>query len=71
MFMAINFGRVTIYNKEFLSIKSPHTLITRSCKVTSSILAAVSLVPQGLLPLNLAKWRLAIRNFNPLSHTSL
>ena len=34
MSMAINFGRVGIYNEEFPSIKSPDPLITWSCKVT-------------------------------------
>ena len=56
MSMAINFGRVEIYNKEFPSIKSSNPLITLSYKVTETILAAVSLLPQGLWPLNLAKW---------------
>ena len=47
MFMAINFGRVGIHNKEFSSIKSPDSLIPWSCKVKINILAAVSLPPQG------------------------
>ena len=48
MSMAINFGRVEIYNKEFPSIKSSDPLIALSCKVVQTILAAVSLLPQGL-----------------------
>ena len=56
MFMAINFSRVEIYNKEFSSIKSPDPLIMWSCKVTYNILAAVSVLQQSLWPLNLAKW---------------
>ena len=71
MSMAINFGRVEIYNKEFPSIKSSNPLITLSYKVTETILAAVSLLPQGLWPLNLAKWWLAIRKLNPLSQKTL
>ena len=34
MSMAINFGKVGIYNEEFPSTKSPDTLITWSFKVT-------------------------------------
>ena len=34
MYMAINFGRVGMYNKEFPSIKSPDLLITWFCKIT-------------------------------------
>ena len=34
MFVAVIFGMVGIYNKEFPSIKSPDPLITWSCKVT-------------------------------------
>ena len=56
MSIAINFGRVEIYNEEFLSIKSPDPLITWSCKVTKNILAAQSLLPQGLWPLSVTKW---------------
>ena len=59
MFMAINFRRVGKYNSEFSSIKSPYSLIPWSCKVRLNILAAVSLLPHGLWPLN------------PLSHTTL
>ena len=71
MSIAINFGRVGIYNGEFPSIKSPDPLITWSCKFMQNILAAVSLLPQGLYPLKLAKWWLTIRNLNPLIHTTL
>ena len=46
-------------------------MITLSCKVIKSISAAVSLLPQELWPLNLAKWWLTIRNLNPWSHTTL
>ena len=67
--MAINIGRVAIYNKEFPSIKSSDPLISCSSKVTQNILAAVSLLPQGLWRLNLAEWWLPTKNFNPLSHT--
>ena len=56
MYMAINFDRIEMYSKEFSSIKSPDPLISWSCKVTSNILDVVSLLPQGLWTLNLAKW---------------
>ena len=46
MLMAINFGRVGIYNEEFYSIKSQDPLITWSCKVTENVLVAESLLPQ-------------------------
>ena len=55
MFMAISFGRVTIYNEEFPSMKSPDPFIAWSCKVTKNTLAAVSQLPQGLWPLNLSR----------------
>ena len=32
--MIINFGRVRIFNEDFLSVKSPDILITWSSKVT-------------------------------------
>ena len=48
MSMAINFGYVEIYNVELLSINLPNPLITWSCEVTQTILAAISLLPQGL-----------------------
>ena len=70
MSITINFGKVGIYNEDFPSIKSPDPLITWSCKVVQVILADVSLPPQSLWPQNLAKWWL-LRNFNPLSHTTL
>ena len=56
MSMAINFGGVGIYNEEFPSIKSPDPLIVWSYKVMETILATVSLLPQGLWPQNVAKW---------------
>ena len=56
MSTAIKFSRVEINNEEFPSMKSPDPLITRPSKVTQNILAAVSLLPQGLWPLHLAKW---------------
>ena len=43
MSMAINFGKVGMYNAKFPSIKSPDSLIMGSCKVAENILAAVSL----------------------------
>ena len=54
--MAINFGRVGMYNEDFPSIKSPDRLITWPCKSTETILAALPPLPQGLWPLNFAKW---------------
>ena len=54
-------GQVEIYNEQ---IKSPDPLIKWSCKVTWNMLIVVS----ELLSLNLAKWWLTIRNFNPLIH---
>ena len=54
--MAINFGRVGICKEETSSIKSPDPLITWSCKVMQTILAAAPLLPQGLWPQKLAKW---------------
>ena len=56
MSMAINFGRVGIHIDELPSIKSPDLLITWSFKVMQNILAAVSLLSQGLWQLSLAKW---------------
>ena len=56
MSMAINIGRVEIYNKEFPSIMSPNPLITWPCKVMQNISAAVSPLPKGLWPLNLTRW---------------
>ena len=55
MSIATNFARVGISNEDFLSIKSPHLLTTWSYKITQNIIAAVSLLPQGLWPLNLGK----------------
>ena len=49
MSMAIIFDMVGICNEEFPSIKLPGSLITWSCNVKYTILAAVSLLPQGLL----------------------
>ena len=54
--MAINFGRVGVYNEGFSSIKSPDPLITWSCKLMKTILGAVLLLPQSLWPQNLGKW---------------
>ena len=34
MYMAINFGRVRMYNKKIPSIKSPDLLISWFCKIT-------------------------------------
>ena len=48
-----------------------HKLNRSSCKVTQTILAALPLLPQGLLPLNLAKFWLFIRRFNLLNHNPL
>ena len=56
MYIGINFGKVGTYNEEFPSKKSPNPLIAGSCKVMQTILAAVSLLPQGLWRLSLAKW---------------
>ena len=67
--MAFNIGRVAMYNKKFPSIKSSDPLISWSSKVTQNILAAVSLLPQGLWTLNLAERWLPTKKFNPLSHT--
>ena len=50
MSMAINFGRVGTYNEELPSIKSPDPLITWSYNAMLTILAVVSLLPQGLWP---------------------
>ena len=49
MSIAIIFDMVGICNEEFPSIKSPGSLITWSCNVKYTILAAVSILPQGLL----------------------
>ena len=56
MSMTINFGRVGMYNEDFPSINSPDRLITWPCKSTETILAALPPLPQGLWPLNFAKW---------------
>ena len=56
MSVAVNFGRAGIYSEEFPSTKSPDPYITWFCKVTYNIIAVVSLVPQGLCSLNLARW---------------
>ena len=42
MSMAINFGRVWIYNKEFPSTKLPDHLITSSCKVARNVLVCTT-----------------------------
>ena len=69
--MAITFRRVDIHSEKWSSIKSPNLLIKLFCKGIKNILAAVSLLPQGLWPLNVAKRWLTIRNLNPLNHTTL
>ena len=56
MSMTISFDRVGIYNEDIPSIKSTNLLIIWPSKVTENILAVVSLLPQGLWPLNLARW---------------
>ena len=69
--VAINFYKVGIYSEGFPFIKSPDPLITWSCRVIKTILTAVSLLTEGLWPQHLAKRWLSIRNFNPLSDTTL
>ena len=71
MSMTISFGRVWIYKEELSSIKSSDPWIKWFCKVSQNNLAAVSLLPQGLWLLNLAKGLLTIRNVNQLSHKKL
>ena len=51
--MATNFGRVRIYNEEEFP---PHKAIRSFNHVVLKGLAAGSLLPQGLLPQNLAEW---------------
>ena len=70
--MAFNIGRVAMYNKKFPSIKSSDPLISWSSKVTQNILAAVSLLPQGLWTLNLAERWLPTKKIQPIkSHNPL
>ena len=71
MSMTISFDRVGIYNEDIPSIKTTNLLITWPSKVTENILAVVSLLPQGLWPLNLARWWLTTKSFNPLSRKIL
>ena len=66
MSLSINFGPVGIYNEDFPSTNSPDFLIMWSFKVTKNTLSAVSLLPQGYCPVNLARLHLTIRNFDPL-----
>ena len=68
MFMAINFGGMPwgiIFRKVTRSFD--HVVLQGHVKCFSYFIAAT----QGLWSLNLARWWLAIRNFNPLSHTTL
>ena len=65
MAVGLHIGRVGKCNGEFPSIKSPGPLITWSWKVKENILAAVSLLPQGLWTLNLARWLDTMRSFLP------
>ena len=53
MSMAINVGRVGIYNEEFPSIKSPEPLIFQG---HVNFLVAVSPLAQNLWPQILARW---------------
>ena len=69
--MAVNLGRVVIYNEEFPSTNLPDPLIKWSCKIMETILATVSQLLQGLWSLNLTKLRHTIINFNPSSHANL
>ena len=53
-----------LYNEEIPSIKSQNLLITWSFKVTWQINYVISLLPQNLRSLNLAKWWVTIRGFH-------
>ena len=54
--MASAFARVGIYNVNLLSMKSKNCLIWWSWKVAWKTKFVISLLLQGLWPLNLARW---------------
>ena len=54
--MASAFARVGIYNVNLLSMKSKNCLIWWSWKVTWKTKFVISVLLQGLWPLNLARW---------------
>ena len=56
MTMANNLVRVVLYNEELPSIMSQNILVTWFCKVTRQIKFVISLLPQDVWPLNLARW---------------
>ena len=70
MSMAINFGRVWIYNKEFLSTKLPDHLITWSCKVTWNILVCTTAMTRPMTN-KLGKVVTCYTKLQPISHTTL
>ena len=60
--MATKLNRVIIYNEEIPSIKSQDPL-TWSCKIAWQIQYDVSLLPQDLWSMNMARWWLTLRGF--------
>ena len=62
---ATTLGRAVTYNKDLPFIKSQHPLIMWFCKVMWQIKYLISLLPQGLLPLNVAKCSLIMRSIHP------
>ena len=71
MLVTTRLGRVGIYIEEFPSINLHNPLITWSCKITWNTRYVISLLQQGLWPLNFLRWWNTIRTFHLQNYTNL